>query len=625
MEISSEGDTHDASDSKSPIDLNLPLPVRMNGGDCQHLSIRNPSKQLPTEEVPEHKWCWYADYTHKIGVDGSVGDKIGPPSLRLRKETDQTSKGGDANLRKHSRWDLQEDITNVAKCRKTQKVRLMTELLSGKYNLGRSSMNAKLFSANNMPMELNRVAPPMDKGMRMAVSQSENELYQEKLRQTLKSFTNGQKHAKNDPTQRKNIPNWPTILKDNKSCEPLKVNGVGSSESLQKEVISSGRQSNLVQLDQSRRNSFINLNPIIDLSHSSILQRNQRSSKVTEKRASTYMSPTSNMRMFRNWKEVNYPQTQNGVFPWRNLGSTNFNPSYANDGLLRSNTATTQVKDRTTKLPNSLQVSSPVPTRGGSHNIEISSPVKFSIAQNTTFQPYDLHENHKFGKVVISSVEKGKTVSDLKSTNSMRAEDKSIKGVRSLNPFSNEGTLATQLSRYQERHLTPYNIHPPFLLHENPCIYNGSFLPHHQLKESSGIYMSDFPEIQSSRQHVSCFKDQSVSLGLQQKKRKAHALEKLGRRKLQQSTSSSGILHIARNSDSKIDMMQDDNISKTLDMRGYYTPTTILPVIRISKENPPCLFNQNPVDIVDADDERYFRTIEDQRIRDKSSLWENWS
>ncbi|KAK6782661.1 hypothetical protein RDI58_020457 [Solanum bulbocastanum] len=506
METSSEGDTHDASDSKSPIDLNLPLPGRMNGGDCQHLSIRNPSKQLPSQEVPEHKWRWCVDHTHKIGVDGRAGDRIGPPSLRLRKGTDQTSKRGDANLRKHSRWDLHEDITNASKCRKTQKVRLMTELLSGKFNLGRSSMNAKLFSANNMPMELNRVEAPMDKGMRMVASQSENELYKEKLRQTLKSFTNAQKHAKNDPTQRKNIPYWPTILKDNKSCEPRKVNEVGSSESLQKEVILTGRQSNLVQLDQSRRNSFINLNPIIDLNHSSILQRNQQPLKVTEKRASTYMPPTSNMRMFRNWHEVNYPQTQNGVFPWRYSGLTNFNPSYANDGLLRSNTATTQVKDRTTKLPNSVQVSSHVPTRWGSHNIEISTPIKFSIALTTAFQPYNLHENHKFGKVIISSVEKGKTVSDLKSMNSMRAEDKSIKGMRSLNPFSNKGTLATQLSRYQEKHFTPYNIHPPFLLHDNPCIYNESFLPRHQLKESSSIYMSDFPEIQSSRQHVSCFK-----------------------------------------------------------------------------------------------------------------------
>ncbi|MCD7468833.1 hypothetical protein HAX54_007335 [Datura stramonium] len=32
----------------------------------------------------------------------------------------------------------------------------------------------------------------------------------------------------------------------------------------------------------------------------------------------------------------------------------------------------------------------------------------------------------------------------------------------------------------------------------------------------------------------------------------------------------------------------------------------------------PCLFNQNPADIADADDERYLRSVEDQRIRDRS-------
>lgn len=119
------------------------------------------------------------------------------------------------------------------------------------------------------------------------------------------------------------------------------------------------------------------------------------------------------------------------------------------------------------------------------------------------------------------------------------------------------------------------------------------------------------------------FTDQSITLGPQQKKRKAHALEKLDIRELQQSTSSSGILHTTRSSGSKINMMQNDNISKTLDMRSSYTPATILPVIRISKENPPCLFNQSPGDIADADDERYFRTTEDQTIRNKSALREN--
>lgn len=50
METSIEKDCHDASDSKSSgselrrtelsVDLNLPLPVMVNGRDCQHFSIR---------------------------------------------------------------------------------------------------------------------------------------------------------------------------------------------------------------------------------------------------------------------------------------------------------------------------------------------------------------------------------------------------------------------------------------------------------------------------------------------------------------------------------------------------------------------------------------------------------
>ncbi|KAG5591985.1 hypothetical protein H5410_042499 [Solanum commersonii] len=63
-----------------------------------------------------------------------------------------------------------------------------------------------------------------------------------------------------------------------------------------------------------------------------------------------------------------------------------------------SNTATTQVKDRTTKLSNSVQISSLVPTRWGRTML----------------------------KYQVLSVQKGKTISDLKSMNSMRVEDKSI-------------------------------------------------------------------------------------------------------------------------------------------------------------------------------------------------------
>lgn len=128
----------------------------------------------------------------------------------------------------------------------------------------------------------------------------------------------------------------------------------------------------------------------------------------------------------------------------------------------------------------------------GSYNVEISSHDKFSIMQNTNFQ----HKNHKIEKVVIGLVQKGNTISDLKSTKSMGVEDETIKGMKSFNLFYNEGMLATQLSRYQERPFNLYNIHQS---HENLCIYNGSFLFHHQLKESSDIYMRGFTKISKLR------------------------------------------------------------------------------------------------------------------------------
>ncbi|KAK4721673.1 hypothetical protein R3W88_011906 [Solanum pinnatisectum] len=99
---------------------------------------------------------------------------------------------------------------------------------------------------------------------------------------------------------------------------------------------------------------------------------------------------------------------------------------------------------------------------------------------------------------------------------------------------------------------------------------------------------------------------------------KAHALEQLGGRKLQQPMSSIGLLNTTRDSDSKIDLMQVDDISKILYMGDYSTPATISPIISIPKKDPPCIFNQNPADIADADDKRYFTTVENQRIRDKS-------
>lgn len=108
--------------------------------------------------------------------------------------------------------------------------------------------------------------------------------------------------------------------------------------------------------------------------------------------------------------------------------------------------------------------------------------------------------------------------------------------------------------------------------------------------------------------------------GSQEKKRKAYALEQFDGIIFQQSGLSNDLLHTIRDSGLKVDLMQDDNIFKTLDVGDYSTPATVLPIRSIPRKDPPCLLNQNPTDIVDVDYERYFRTVEDQSIRDNSSL-----
>lgn len=92
METSTEGVFHEARVSKSElmrtglsIDLNLPMPVVVNGWDCQHFSIRgNPSEQLPPIGVPEHKRWWCANCIHNIGADESAVEKIVDASVNTR-------------------------------------------------------------------------------------------------------------------------------------------------------------------------------------------------------------------------------------------------------------------------------------------------------------------------------------------------------------------------------------------------------------------------------------------------------------------------------------------------------------------------------------------------------------
>ncbi|MCE3216675.1 hypothetical protein HAX54_007487 [Datura stramonium] len=416
--------------------------------------------------------------------------------------------------------------------------------------------------------------------------------------------------------------------------------------------------------------SNINLNEVQDHSYVTKPQKNQWPKNVMEKGPSNYVRPMSIVDMLiKNQHERIHPQNQsnwrigtneNGVLTWLNPGSTSFYPFYANDvRALRGNTPylsnvkvnsaeIIQDEDKQFRLfgtntqsqqkpSNGVQVSAPVPTIWGLQHGEGSNLVWFPATQRILFghdnpQNYVNQENHKLihGQSP-GSLQKGRTISDIKSstvdlkscnecsqTSKKETGKEHInKGIGSSNPYSSEDMPETQSLKLQERLFAPCNNHPLIYMDGKQSIFNGSFLPHHQfMKESSGVLMGGFAVVQNSEQPVPYFNDQ-VSLGQEKK------------RKLQQAESSSGLLRTTNKeesrgfidgaSSSKVVPLQEDNISKSLYIRS---PVAVFPVSSIPEKDPPCLFNQNPADIAEADDERYLRSVEDQRIRDKSSLWE---
>ncbi|MCD7447831.1 hypothetical protein HAX54_035309 [Datura stramonium] len=415
----------------------------------------------------------------------------------------------------------------------------------------------------------------------------------------------------------------------------------------------------------------INLNEVQGYSYVTKPQQNQWPNTIMEKGPSDYVRPMGVVEMLnRNPHEGIHSQTQsnqrietneNGVHAWLNPGSTTFHPVYANDvGGLRdstphlsnvkvNNAEIIQVREQLfrlfnsstesqQKLSNRVQISAPVPTRWGLQHGKGSNLVWFPSTQSIFLGHDNLKNdvNQKNHKLILGqssgSHQKRRTISDIKSSTvdlkswnewsqtSKKAVGKehSNKAMGSFNPYSSGGMPEIQSLKLQERPFAPCNNHPPIHMDGKQSIFNGSFFPHHQLmKESSSVHMGGFTAVQSSQQYVPYFNDQ-VSLGQEKK------------RKLQQPTSSSGLLcttskeepgrFIGGASSSKVVPLQDDNISKSLYVGG---PIAALPISTIPKNDPPCLFNQNPADIVKVDDERYLRSVEDQRIRDKSSLREN--
>ncbi|KAJ8555368.1 hypothetical protein K7X08_012864 [Anisodus acutangulus] len=422
---------------------------------------------------------------------------------------------------------------------------------------------------------------------------------------------------------------------------------VAPDKNLPREILSKGKD--FVQMpigmgmvnsqpEMPRPRSKANLNEVQGPSNVVKPQKDQYLKKVMVKGPSEYVPPMDIVEMSAtNQYERSLPQTQSnltierngsGVI-WLNPGSTSFYPVHANInadvGALRGNilqlpnvkansTEMAQVQEMQFKLfgastqiqqrpSNRVQVSAPVPTRWGLQHGEGPKPVWFPAAQNISFG----HGNPQ----------KGKTISDIKTVDPKSSKKPGHHGCSSK---------GLGFSNFKERPFSPCNNHPSIHMdgHQN-ILFNGSFLSHNH---SSGVHMGGYAAGQSSRQPVPYFHDQvSLQPQVQEKKRKSHAPSRLDGTRLQQS---SGLLRTARDPESrgligascsKVVLLQDDNASKSC--WGYSTPAAVLPVGSILEKDPPCIFNENPADIAEADDEKHMRTVEDQKRRDKSVLREN--
>ncbi|MCD7467896.1 hypothetical protein HAX54_005592 [Datura stramonium] len=180
----------------------------------------------------------------------------GLPSVGSRKGTG-TSKRSDANLAENSLCDLHEDIANdLPRRRKTPKVRLMADLLSGKDNLERSC-------GSNMPMmpsKSNTFVTPKDKasllediGRGMKISQKKRNTTQEdccrsgmnldgKMAKILKAFNQNKNNERRsmeievtDSHQRENGSDREQRLQSgSKSVKMKHINGKESGVSIKK-------------------------------------------------------------------------------------------------------------------------------------------------------------------------------------------------------------------------------------------------------------------------------------------------------------------------------------------------------------------------------------------------------
>nr|XP_016465919.1 PREDICTED: protein EMBRYONIC FLOWER 1-like [Nicotiana tabacum] len=300
------------------------------------------------------------------------------------------------------------------------------------------------------------------------------------------------------------------------------------------------------------------------------------------------------------------------------------------------------------ELSNVGQGSASMNIRSGLQHSEEANPVWFSNVQNT---PLGLGIAQKsIGQPNEKMIQKGRTISDIKSGDvRMQIEphlllsksggnaDLNVKNMGSLDPYNNETIPAMQLlslmdrrmpssppfnldiNKLREKPFSPCSYHPRFQMDGKQSILNGSYLSHHQLKESSGVHPGGYHADQIS------FKSRG-----QEKSRNFHAPPRCGGSKSERFVSSNGLLSMSRHScpekdeqnkilgtsSSQVLPLQDHNASKFSDLEGHSNARAVFPI----NGSNICSLNRNPAEFsIPEEGNPFTRSVKDPRIGKKIS------
>ncbi|OIT30217.1 PREDICTED: protein EMBRYONIC FLOWER 1-like isoform X1 [Nicotiana attenuata] len=285
--------------------------------------------------------------------------------------------------------------------------------------------------------------------------------------------------------------------------------------------------------------------------------------------------------------------------------------------------------------------------RSGFQRGEEANPLWFSTVQNTPLGHGIAQKS--IGQPNDKMIQKGRTISDIKSGDvRMQNEphlllpksggnaDLNVKSMASLDPYNNEAIPAMQLlslmdrrmppstppfnldaNKLREKPFSPCSYHPRFHMDGKQSILNGSYLSHHQLKDSTGVYAGGYYADQIS------FKSPG-----QEKSRKSHAPSRCGGSKSERFVSSNGLLSMTQHSypekdeqnrilgtsSSRVLPLQDHNASKLFDLEGKSNARAILPV----NGSNICSLNRNPAEFsVPEEGNPFTRSVKDPRIGKK--------